>query len=390
MQSRYILKITGKNYARFLRMIKSLSIRIYSLSYLQDCIQMEVDEEGYQKIKKLKTTYPIELIAYKGKVKWYLLFQKYRPFLGFILLGVFFLLFLSNLILEVEVVHTKKEIRTLLLDALKEENIAPFHFKPSFEKKEDIKQKLLQTYKNKIEWLEIEEVGTKYIVRVEERKIKEQQEKTTPRNIVASKDAMILSITAQRGEIVKKRFDYVKKGDVLIGGVIHKNEEAKTKVQAEGVVFGEVWYTVSVLLPVYQQKEEVIGKKKQRLSLHFLSHTYDFSDAYYKVRKTVPIFKSFLLPIFLSLDTVEQVKLTTTKYTLESSEKKGIALAKEKLSLKLPQNSEIIAQKVLKKQKKGSKIYIEVFFKVKEDITAYESIENLDLSLENKKQEETG
>ncbi len=390
MKSRYLLKITGKNYDRFLRMVKSLKIRIYSLSYLKDCIHMEVDEEGYEKISRLKTTYEVQIIALKGKVKWQQIYKRYRIFLGMFLLGFILLLFLSNLIFDVEVVHTKEEIRTLLYNALEDEKLAPFHWKPSYQKKEKIKEKILKKYKDKIEWLEIEEFGTKYIVRVEERKIKTEEEKTTPRNLVAAKDAMILSISASKGEIVKKRFDYVKKGETIVSGVIHKNEEAKSKVRAEGCVYGEVWYTVSVLLPIYQQEEKIIGKGKKQWAIHFLNHTYSFTNQFYRIRKSFPLFKSISLPISFQLDTVEKVQLTTKRYNLETGSKEGIRKAKEKLKVKLSKNSEILSQKVLKKQQKGSKIYIEVFFKVKEEITSYESIANLDLSKENKKQEEMG
>ena len=58
---------------------------------------------------------------------------------------------------------------------------------------------------DKIEWLEIEENGTKYTIKVEER-IKNKKEKDNKtQNIIAKKNAMILSIDATHGEIKKKK-----------------------------------------------------------------------------------------------------------------------------------------------------------------------------------------
>lgn len=388
MSSRYICEVTGKNFSRFLKHLEHVSIWIYSIEYHSDKIIIELDEDGYKKLCKMKTTYQVKVLSYKGKARCFHLLKKYRLFLGSIFLGLMMIFVLSHLIWKIEVIHTKAEIRSLLLDALEEEGVHPFIWKLSYEKKEKVKNAILEAYKDQLEWLEIEEIGTKYLIRVEERKIKLEKEDTTPRNIIASKDAMILSIQAESGEVVTKKFDYVKKGDPLISGIIHKEEEAKKKVRAEGEVYGEVWYTVSVLLPVDQQEEKVVGKPKKKLVLHFLNHVIDFEDGYYKTKKTVPILKSFLLPISLEFSTMEEVKMTTKHYDLITGEKEGIRLAREKLLVKLDENSSILSQKVLKKERKGSKIYIEVFFKVKENIVTYQSLENIDLTQENQTKEE--
>ena len=52
----------------------------------------------------------------------------------------------------------------------------------------------------------------------------------------------------------------------------------------------------------------------------------------------------------------------------------AIKLAEEKLLLKLGKEDSILTKKVLKKELKNSKIIVEVFFKVKEDITSYKDI----------------
>ena len=76
-------------------------------------------------------------------------------------------------------------------------------------------------YKDKIDWLEIERVGTKYVIRVEERILNEKKQNKVNQNIIASKSGIIKKIEAKEGQIVKNKNDYVKKGDVIISGNIY-------------------------------------------------------------------------------------------------------------------------------------------------------------------------
>lgn len=111
---------------------------------------------------------------------------------------------LSHLTFEVDVIHSNHEIREIIYQDLKELGIEKFHFKVNYERKEEIVEKILEKETERIEWLEIEEIGTKYLVHVEERKKNKEEEECSPRSIVAKKDAMILDIQAEEGEVVKR------------------------------------------------------------------------------------------------------------------------------------------------------------------------------------------
>ena len=63
-----------------------------------------------------------------------------------------------------------------------------------------------------MKWLEIVDKGTTYEVNVEERKINNIKKDYKTQNIIAKKDCIILQIEATKREIVKKKYDYVKKG----------------------------------------------------------------------------------------------------------------------------------------------------------------------------------
>ncbi len=152
------------------------------------------------------------------------------------------MLFLSNTIFSVEVIHSNANVRKLVANELKERNISKWHFKQSFKKIQEIKEEILSEYKDRLEWIEIENIGTKYIVKVEERKLKRDESNYIYQDIVSNKNTIIMSIEATEGEIIKRKNDYVKKGDVIISGKIMKGEEVSKLVKASGKIYGEVWY----------------------------------------------------------------------------------------------------------------------------------------------------
>ena len=236
MVNKYKLKISGKNTKRFIEYLIDEKISLYDVKIIDKDIIIIVDEKGYNDILNLKTSYKINLIDEYGVVRYHTFLRKYSVFLICIFFGILFLFFLSNIIFDISVEHSKSEIRELIMNDLKEYGIEKYHFKVSYKQKEKIIKKILKKETEKIEWLEIDNVGTKYIVKVEERIKNEPKVDNKTQHIIAKKDARILQIQAESGEILVKKNDYVKKGDVLISGFITKDEEIKKKVKAIGKI----------------------------------------------------------------------------------------------------------------------------------------------------------
>ena len=129
-----------------------------------------------------------------------------------------------------------------------------------------------------MEWIEIIESGTKYIVRTEERKINKTEKNHQYQNIVAKKNAVITKIKAYQGEKVKVVNDYVKKGDVIISGYITHPDNTQTPTMAKGVVYGEVWYKISLNYPFVYQEEKLTGATKTIYVLNFLNKRLSIFD----------------------------------------------------------------------------------------------------------------
>ncbi len=376
----YELKIEGRDIKRFLKTLKRRKIEILNIVYSDESMLIKVDKNNYKKLLEIKTTYNITLTKLYGMIKYKYLLKKYSIFITNIIIGFIVLFICSNLILNVEVVHRKKEVRSLIYKELKRYKIEKYNFAIPFSKQEAIVKNILDNNKDKLEWLEIERVGTKYIVRVEERIINKLEEEAKPRHIVAKKDGIIMHIDSSRGEIVKSINDYVKKGDIIISGNISKGDEVKNIVPATGNVYAEVWYEVTATMPLVYKEEFITGKSKKNIAITLFNKRYPLFDFFpYKHQRILELasIKSNLLPIKISFDNVSELRVIDEVYTYEEAIDKALDLAKEKLMVKLDKNEKILFEKKLKTVQNNSTIELTVFFKVYENITAYQEI-NMD------------
>lgn len=367
----------GKDPKYFLRHLIVKKIKLYNIIEDHDGISLTVDEVDYAKILKMKTSYNIKIINRFGVAKLRYLLLKYKYILSFLFLTLGLMIILSHFIFFIDVIHSKEEIRELVENDLKEFGISKYRFRVSYAKKEEIRNKILEKEKDKIEWLEIDRIGTRYIVNVEERLIKDNKVDNEVRDIVAKKDAMILNIEAETGEIVRKKYEYVRKGDTIVSGTIKNKEDEVSKVKAEGKVYGEVWYSVTVELPKKYYEEKKTGKTSKALTLRIANKkiSVPFSkDNKSYISEDSPILENNLIPIKLVLETKHEIEIIDKEYNMDNSSSEAIKLATKKLEDRLDEQSMILSKKVLKKTLKNSKIIVEIFFKVRENITDYKKI----------------
>ncbi len=378
--SAYEVKIEGRDLKRFIKMLYRRKINLLSIVYDDTGVYIKVNKSDYEKLLEIKTIYEIKLTRLYGIEKYKYLLKKYWIFIVSVTFGFMLLFFLSNIIFDIEVIHRKKDIRDLVYKELNSYDIKKYNFVLPFTKQEKIVKEILSNNRDRLEWLEIERVGVKYIVRVEERIINDIKDDNTPRNVVAKKDGIIMHVDASRGEIVKRTNDYVKKGDIIISGSITKNEEVKNKVAAYGTVYAEVWYTVDVSMPLTYKEEYLTGKNKKSLTFTILDKNYSILDFFPYKHKRINeniIFKNNILPIKLSFNKEQELRVIDEVYTYDEAIDKALILAREKISAKFNDNEKILSEKKLKIKQNNSTILMTVFFKVYEDITSYAPIEEI-------------
>ena len=375
--SKISLNIKGKNINRFIKKLRTKRIEILSLKYKNpNEADIIIYKKDYETVLKIKSIYDVTeldvfgLIKIKRKIK----ISKHLIILTIIAFAIF--LFFTHVIFDVEVIHSNKDIRNLLLNELKAEGIKKLSFKKSYNEISKIKEKILNKYPDKIEWLEIEEIGTKYTVRVEERTIVKEEESNTPRNIIAAKDGVLKKVIAEKGDIVKDMNDYVKKGDMIVNGELIFNEKVTGKVRAEGKAYAEVWYVTKTEYPFATYTETETGKTKDIYAIKFLNHTFEFTLHKFKTKKIEEedIVKHPLIPLKLVKQKQKETKVTDQILTVEEAIDKAKEKAENDIKKNLSKDEYIIRSKYLKSTVTESIVEVEMFFAVYEDITDYAEI----------------
>ena len=379
--NRYVLKITGKRIDTFIFFLVKLKISFKKIKKTKDYIIIEVTEDDYLKIEKIKTTYKIEIIKRKGLIYFTHFLKTRKLFIVCVIMGYLFLTLLTHLIFDINVIETDEELKETILQDLEEYGLKKYGFKVTYEKKEQIEKRILEKEKDLLEWLEIEEKGVSYEVKLIKRIKDNIKKETEPRHIVASKKGIITRIVAEKGEIVTKKNAYVNKGDILISGLIKNKDNIVSKTRAIGEVYAEIWYKVSLSLPINYHEEKKTGNSKEVLEIDFLNNNYsltDYNSYSHYVEDEKIIWYHPLLPLSLNFTKKEEIELTNIDYS--KNYKKNIKpLAIEKLKNKLGSDINILSEKVLKKEQIADKINIDIFFKVEENITSYKSLKDFNI-----------
>ena len=371
------IKVSGRNPEKIIKKLKDKNIDIYNIKYVKyNLIILRIKKEDYNNLDYLKALYDIEIIEFYGIDKIKYLIKKNIYLLISIFISISVLILLTNTIFDVSVIHNNKSIRDTILRELKNNGIDKYHLKKSYKELDSIKKKILDKHSNEIEWLEIKRVGVKYIVRVEERIIKKEKDDTPIRNIVAKKDAIIRGFDIKSGEIVKNKFDFVRKGDVVVTGDIKLYEESKKRVSADGVIYGEVWYKVTIEYPLKINDITLTGNKKKVYTIRFFNKYFDLSFKHFKnvSRKDKIILKNNIFPIYLAYETQYEIKKLKKTLSKKQAEEEAIKQVKNMINKKLREKEYIIDVKKLKVHENNSKIVLELFINVCEDITQYSEI----------------
>ncbi len=372
------IKVEGKNINNYInKLIKKRIhiLKITPISYKEAHLILKYSE--YLKIKKIKTIlYQVTIISYKGRIKIKRAIKKNRVLLFFTLLGLTILILCSRLILSIEIIHQDKEIRNLLKEELKRNGIKKYQWKKNYNELEKIEDKILENNKDRLEWIEIINLGTKYTVRVEERKITKKKEEKQYQNIVSKKEAVIVEINAIRGEKLKRVNDYVKKGDIIIAGYITLPNTEKIPTIAEGMVLGEVWYKVKLDYPFIYQEKKLTGRKKQTYSIVVLNKKITpFSNYKTYISKDKILLKTNLLEIKLIKEKQYETKVLDEVYTEDIAKNKAINYVKEKMMKNNSNIKEVKEAKILSSSSDEDSINLTIFIKTIEDIAEERKIE---------------
>mgnify|MGYP004566955953 FL=1 len=372
IESSVRVKITGKNVNNYLKRLIANKIDLIDLKYnSHNEAVVTIKYSDYLKLKTVRSSYDVKVTNTYGKLRIRNKMKRSYILLSSIILGIALIILLSNIIFSIEVIHTNKSVIELVGNELYKNGLKKYTFKKKYKDIKKIEDKILNDNKDKLEWISIDIIGTKYVVRIEERKIKNENNDNIYQDIVASKSGVIKKIIALSGEKKYEIDNFVSKGDTIIKGSITKPNNEVILTHANGLVYAEVWYQISVEYP-YQYKEEILtGNKKNIYYLKFINKRLElFNFKKYKNFQKEPkiLLYNNILPISLIKEKQYEVNIIDEIYTTEEVINKAITLAESRLMSSNKKIDKIDKVSIIKKEEYDSKIKLELFISVIEEI----------------------
>lgn len=326
---------------------------------------------NYEDLELLSKLANIKVIKYYGLVGIKKILKKHYILLTSFILSYLIIIILSNVIFKVEIVTNNQVLKDNITYYLNYYGIVKYKFVKSNKYIENVKEKILLENKDTIEWISINREGVKYVVNVTPRVISNRVSIDKPSNIVSKKDALIKYLVVTGGSSVKEVNDVVKKGEVIISGNVVKFDKVVGTTRSKGEVFGEVWYTVNISIPFKHVIYEKTGETINHIYLDIFGHKFTLVGHYITNNSinevSVLVDKPYLF-FKLMKESKELYNYKEVNLNSESAFKEALERADKSISNKLDTNEYIIERKVLKKDVFSSKIDIELFYRVYENI----------------------
>ncbi|MDT9724421.1 sporulation protein YqfD [Xylanibacillus composti] len=303
-----------------------------------------------------------------------------KVFMGGIVFFILGLYVLSNLVWRVDISGNDRLSKDEIRQAAQEAGVYPLQWKFRLPDPDQIAYALTRKLPDAT-WIGVEINGTTVQIKIVESTIPEAQQLKSPRHVVATHDAVITDIQAVRGVPQVRVNQRVRKGDILISGILGDEEHSEVVV-AEGDVKGLVWYEYDMAVPLTQRHHVYTGNVRERDYLLFGTRALkvkgygdtgfadqDLIQEVHKIR-----WRNWELPFGWMNEKVLEIRMEET--ALEVKEAKEIALqqARADLLLKAGEDAEIREQNVLHERSESGKVYMKAHFEVNQTIAGEQVI----------------
>ena len=377
------IEVEGYFIERFMNLCNSQKIFLWNLKRSRTTImRVNVSISDFKKLKSIarKTKCRVKICDKEGIPFFFHRYKKRKIFLLLFLLVMIGIGALSNFIWNIEITGTDKIDKKEIEQLLSENNLKIGSCKIGLSTNEVIDQ--IRLKRDDIAWVGIEISGTNAVVKIVEADLKPEiipEEEYC--NIVATKDGMIVKVSAQNGTPVVTEGDIVAKGSVLIGGWLEGKYTGTRYVHANGEVQAKVWYSEKVKIPLNQVKKEFTGNEENKYSVKINNFQINLSKRVSKFEnydtieenKKIRLFSNFYLPIEIQKITYQEYKNEEVSYSLEEAKQMAENEAMQKLNEQI-ENKDSILDKKVQENHTQEYVEVEVIYEVLENIGTEEKI----------------
>ena len=396
-QGYVIISITGKAPERFINLAMVNGIFLWDISTVdQETLEAKVAIHQFKQLRKVArlSHNKFKIIKKKGLPFTLRRVGKRKGFfLGLasfvIILYVFsaFIWFVDCTSIEETEVTNAQVILNLASDL----GLKPGALKYSLNTKEI--ERLMEIKMPQLAWVGIEIKGTRANIRLVEKKMPaEEHSFTGPGNLIAIKDGVIYEILVIEGEGLVRPGETVKKGQILISGLLHLNTDAegeqsgetKTKfVKSQGVVKARVWYEGVGEIPLVEEGEKETGKKVSAIRLVVLDQEMNIKGSAgspfsnYKEIITsykLPKWRNWQLPVEIIKISYLQTEPYRTEIGVSRAQALGLKLARESIINQIDPDSKIIGSWETVEESSPGLVKVKVIVEAIENIAGFQAV----------------
>ncbi len=302
------------------------------------------ENNTYIKVKILKSDFKeIRHIAKKTKCKVKIekkagvpfFINKYRKrkiFVIAVLVIAIFIFVSTKFIWNIEVDGNEKISEEEILELVSEYGIKQGKLKSNIN--EEKISNSIRLKRNDLSWIGINMKGTNVIITVREAiEMPEIIDKNEICNIIATKDATISKIVVQSGTARVAVGDEVKKGDILVEGIMEGVNTGNREVHSEANIYGKNYYEKEKKESFVQNIKSKTGNEEQKNEICINKFKINFNKGVSKFEnydtistsKKVKLFSNFYLPIEIkkttNIEIVNEQKVYSEEELKEKIEK---------------------------------------------------------------------
>ncbi len=322
-------------------------------------------------------------LSFKQKYGIPFLIKKMHSRKGFIfgfIFSLFVIFFMSNMVWSIQIDGASPEVEHDVKQVLHNIGLKKGAFVFLLPSEQEIQQEVTESV-DKLTWVGVKRLGTRYSFEVVEKKVPEEKEALNPRHLIAKKKAVVYKVFTEQGQAMVEERDYVQKGDLLISGIVGSKENEKI-MPAKGSILGEVWYLSSASVPL----ESTVVTNTGNFMNHYYLKAGNFNIPIWGFKKNSFLKKETLTdmkPIYflkwelpISFEKRKILEIEHKKRVLSEKEAKKLALemTEKDVIRKVGEEAEIKGKKVLREKIDNGKVNITVHYQVIEEISTEQPI----------------
>lgn len=380
------IEVEGFFIERFLNICMNKNIFLQNLSRkMNTYLQVKILKSDFKEIRHIarKTKCKVKIKKKSGIPFIINRYRKRKVFAVAILVIAIFIFIMTKFIWNVEIIGNKnissEEIKGLLTEyGIKEGKLKK---NINIEKVSN----LIRLNRSDIAWLGITLKGTNAIVEIEEMIEKpEIIDKDKICNIVATEDCVISKLIVQNGTARVSVGDEVKKGDVLVEGIMEGTYLGPRKVHAEATVLGKFVYEKEKKESFLQEEKIKTGKQEEKIEICINNFKINFNKGVSKFEKydtittnnKLKIFSDFYFPISVKKSINQEYEINQKQYSETELKDKIINALEEELEseYEITKYEEKYKKREIYTNVENGEMTVKLVYEIQKEIMAKEEV----------------